>query len=238
MASRCSSCQVELRTGARFCSECGAPVGPDKGGSAGELEAPATDAAEPSAGRPPVAEPDGALDPAAAYLLEVQSEGKFRPWLLRRPYYSVGRDGAKIALADPGVSPRHLAVARVGEDWLVINRSYGQRMRVNGWELCQKTLRHGDAVRIGNTWLVFAAARPPGKAEPPAEGKAAAQCSLFLDGKPVASSAGEPLLIGRHPLCGVPVAAEKVAALHCLLSWLPDGLHVIDLDSDRGTILE
>jgi pSer/pThr/pTyr-binding forkhead associated (FHA) protein len=31
---------------------------------------------------------------------------------------------------------------------------------------------------------------------------------------------------------------EKVAALHCLLSWLPDGLHVIDLDSDQGTVVD
>src|SRR5262249_33215712 len=140
------------------------------------------------------------------YLLEVKSDSTFRPWELQRPYYSVGREGAKIALADPCVSLRHLAVARVGTDWLTINRSYGQRLRVNGWDLIQKTLRHGDAIRIGETWLVFAAATPPSPVPHP---QSATRCSLFREVKLVAVSTGQPLLVGSHPLCAVQVEGEK-----------------------------
>src|SRR5262249_33634517 len=93
------------------------------------------------------------LDPDMAYLLEVQPAGRFRPWPLHRPYHSVGRDGAKIALADPRVSRRHLSVARVGPDWLAINRSTRKSMHAGGRRLHQKTLRKGDVLRIGRTYL-------------------------------------------------------------------------------------
>src|SRR5205823_169122 len=101
--------------------------------------------------RPAGAPVSSGLEPTRDYLLELQPGGRFQPWKLRRPYYSVGREGTKIILADPHVSRRHLAVVRVGKDWLAINLS-DKQLRVNGWEVRQKTLRAGDVLRLGHTW--------------------------------------------------------------------------------------
>src|SRR4051812_45131809 len=136
MALRCPSCQAPLLDRARFCLECG---------SATNLPLRSDDPAVF-----PVVGPDSTCD----CLLELRPGERFQPWELRRPYYSVGREGTKILLTDPRVSRRHLAVVRVGTDWLVINLS-DKRLRVNGWEVGQKTLRSGDVLRIGHTWLVF-----------------------------------------------------------------------------------
>ncbi len=228
-----------------------------------ELQFDSVSVARPTPAPPP---PSGAaLDPALDYLVELQPGGRFRPWELRRPFYSVGREGAKISLADPRVSRRHLAVARAGPHWLAVNLS-DKRLRVNGGELRQKTLRHGDVVRVGQTWLVFVAATP---AQPPAplrrmagslarpaaandpgrpalpsatlgsldEDESAAQISLHAGGVPVASSAGLPLLVGSHPACPAALSGPGVAPFHCVFTWLPDGPHVVDLSSPGGTLL-
>jgi pSer/pThr/pTyr-binding forkhead associated (FHA) protein len=214
--------------------------------------------AAPGEAQPAAVEPGSRLDPAIDYLLQLLPGGEFRPWELKRPYYSVGREGAKIALADRRVSRRHLAVVRVGPDWLAINLSREKRLRVNGGELRQKTLRSGDALRIGDTWLVFAAGSPaqlPAPLRPmggryrsataaPAgtlgslEEDDDAQCSVYAGTRLAATSAGRPLLIGSHPLCPVRVQGAGVAALHCLLTWLPAGLHVLDLGGGSGTLLD
>jgi pSer/pThr/pTyr-binding forkhead associated (FHA) protein len=52
------------------------------------------------------------------------------------------------------------------------------------------------------------------------------------------SSVGQPLLIGSHPVCAVPLTGADVAPFHCLLAWLSAGLHLIDLDSGFGTQLD
>src|SRR5207245_1664984 len=152
------------------------------------------------------------------------------PWELRRPYYSVGREGTKIALTDPHVSRRHLAVVRVGMDWLAINLS-DKRLRVNGWEVRQKTLRSGDVLRIGQTWLVFTASTLPRPSAPlrpmagagqgtgpPLSPEASvatpdfakedelARLTLLAGGQSAGSTSGQPLLAGSHPLCGVLLA--------------------------------
>ncbi|MBI1917421.1 MAG: FHA domain-containing protein [Planctomycetes bacterium] len=193
------------------------------------------------------------LDATRDCLLELQPGGRFRPWELRRPYYSVGREGTKIILTDPHVSRRHLAVVRVGTDWLAINLS-DKRLRVNGWEVQQKTLRSGDVLRLGHTWLVFIAGtlpRPSAPLRPMAGtghatglvpisvGAAAtldsvdedelARFTLLAGGRPAGSTSGQPLLAGGHPICGVPLAGIGVAPFHCLFSWMPDGPHFFDL---------
>jgi pSer/pThr/pTyr-binding forkhead associated (FHA) protein len=212
------------------------------------------------------ADPALALDPALDYLLQLQPGGRFLPHPMPRPYYSVGREGAKIALADRRVSRRHLAVARVGPNWLAINLST-KRMRVNGCELRQKTLHAGDVVRLGDTWMVFVAGTParplpplqplPGKYSRAAlaagsrtafgfsgsigsleEEDSIVQCSVYSGTRLLASSVGQPLLIGSHPLSAVPLAGPGVAPFHCLLTWLSAGLHLIDLDSGWGTQLD
>lgn len=197
-----------------------------------------------------------------AALRQIQPGGSFRCWDLTRPYYSVGREGAKISLPDRHVSRRHLAVAQVGPDWLVINRS-DKGMRVNGEALTQKTLRSGDILRIGQTWLVFAAgkAASPGKSlrsmagrlvmgsgtrtagpgtleAPEDEVSETAQVRLLTGNRLVASSTGQPLLLGSHPLCAVRLSGTGIAPVHALLAWLLDGLHLLDLDSGRGTLLD
>jgi pSer/pThr/pTyr-binding forkhead associated (FHA) protein len=181
---------------------------------------------------------------------------------LTRPYYSIGRERAKIVLPDRHVSRRHLAVAQVGPDWLVINRSE-HGMRINGEALTQKTLRSGDILRIGQTSLVFDAGKTssPGKPlrsmagllarEPRArtaglrtletpedDASDAAQVRLLAGQRLAASSTGQPLLLGSHPVCTVRLTGTGIAPVHALLTWLLDGLHLLDLDSGQGTLLD
>jgi pSer/pThr/pTyr-binding forkhead associated (FHA) protein len=96
------------------------------------------------------------LEPGLDYLIELLPDQRVRPWPLTRPFYSIGRERAKISLADPRVSRRHVVLAQVGPDWVAIHdRRASKPMAVSGWQVVQKTLRRGDAIRIGKTWLVF-----------------------------------------------------------------------------------
>lgn len=198
------------------------------------------------------------LDPARDYLVARQPGGRLHLWELTRPFYSIGREGAKISLPDRRVSRRHLSLARVGSDWVVCNRS-DKRMRVNQRELVQRTLRSADVIRIGETWLLFFAGLAttplrPLRASGPNPGARggnlatlgsldqetapACQVSLLRNGQQVASSTGQPLLLGEHPRCGARLQGAGLASFHALLTWLDDGLHLVDLDSGRGTSLD
>jgi hypothetical protein len=267
MAMRCPSCQAVLSGGATFCLECGAAVNlsldsdkPVCNPSAGTVVETAPSAVPPSeddsalpsgtaAASPRLTEPSVSSDPGStrACLLELQPGGRFHPWELRRPFYSVGRERTKITLTDPHVSRRHLVVVRVGTDWLAINLS-DKRLRVNGWEVRQKTLRSGDVLRIGHTWLVFRAGRMPRPFAPlrPMAGAPSnqgvtvavpdavdtaefARLTLMAGGRLAGSTGGQPLLVGNHSLCGVSLSGAGVAPFNCLIVWLPDGPHFFDL---------
>src|SRR5262249_8633017 len=127
-------------------------------------------------------------------------------------------------------------------------------LRVNGWEVRQKTLRSGDVLRIGHTWLVFTASTLPSSALPLQPMGGAAQSSgtfseemtalatphsvgqdelarltLMAGGQPAGSTIGQPLLAGSHPLCGVRLSGAGVAPFHCFFCWQPDGPHFFDL---------
>src|SRR5262245_57092782 len=269
MPTRCPHCNSELPKGALRCPRCGPRAAPTALQSIGErgtfptelvgahpasigekstVPPPRSESAEPEEYGDlifdeEVSEPEApvqGLDPDLAYLLEVQPAGRFRPWPLRRPYHSVGRDGAKIALTDPRVSRRHLSVARVGPDWLAINRSARKSMHAGGRRLHQKTLRTGDVLRIGRTYLTFAESRSAGSPLRAMAGKlhgtqplpgghlatlgsldeeaSVAHCALHEGGHLLASSDGMPMLIGSHPVCAVVLSGPGVAAFHALLT--------------------
>jgi len=183
--------------GAKCCPFCGRPMDPVSGtctvclpaaSSSGTASSPGTHSRavgecvelEFEKSSAAVKEPAGKAPDAAsttAALRQIRPGTTLLRWDLTRPYYSIGRERAKIVLPDRHVSRRHLAVAQVGPDWLVINRSE-HGMRINGEALTQKTLRSGDILRIGQTSLVFDA----GKTSSP--------------GKPLRSMAG---LLAREP---------------------------------------
>src|SRR5437879_6123691 len=105
MAVHCPSCQAPLLDGVRFCLQCGAAIRPSSHPASAEtIPAPLVPCATPGEGEmlpaePPTAEylapqldspsPVGSgLDPTRDYLLELQPDGRFQRWKLRRPYYS------------------------------------------------------------------------------------------------------------------------------------------------------
>jgi pSer/pThr/pTyr-binding forkhead associated (FHA) protein len=90
------------------------------------------------------------------HLIELAQDAKLRPWPLKRPYYTVGREGAKITLPDRRVSRRHIVIAQLGPDWVALQDVRTEKpMTVNGRSLIQRTLCAGDVLRIGQTSLVF-----------------------------------------------------------------------------------
>lgn len=219
---------------------------------------------------------DSPLDPKLDYLIEILSDGRLRPWPLKRPYYSIGRDKAKISLADRAVSRRHLAMTKLGPDWVVMQDSRASKPpMISGWSLLQKTLRRGDVIRIGRTSLVFVPGRQTKISDPlrPLEGQLAdslnhkgpfsqqrddgvdsGNCrSRDLGGtldpdeddeddltflqlsqgqQHLATSQGEPILIGCHSLCTTRLDVAGVVPVHCLLNWVPEGVAVLKLGGE------
>jgi len=186
------------------------------------------------------------LDLAADSLMILSSDNAHAAHTLMRPYYSIGRGQSKIRLDDPRVSRWHLALVRLGTDWVVINRTENRSMQVGGWNLRQKTLDPADVIGIGETWLVFVPARARSAVElprgNPATGLAATLPSLndeddaallvlSADVREAARSSGRPLLIGSHSACDVITAGSRGAPFHAFISWLADGPMVNGLGS-------
>src|SRR5262245_15058881 len=69
---------------------------------------------------------------------------------------SIGRLSENgVALPHPSVSDRHAVIQRTGDGWKLARSSPASRITVNGKEVADQILKHGDVVTFGQMTMVF-----------------------------------------------------------------------------------
>jgi pSer/pThr/pTyr-binding forkhead associated (FHA) protein len=69
---------------------------------------------------------------------------------------SIGRDGAnELCLTDPKVSRRHCTIRQVDEGYELSDLDSRNGTFLNGIPVKHQMLKHGDAIRVGSSELVF-----------------------------------------------------------------------------------
>jgi pSer/pThr/pTyr-binding forkhead associated (FHA) protein len=148
----------------------------------------------------------------------------------------IGRDGADMALDDPGVSRDHAAIRPVGHGLEIEDLGSANGTSVNGTTIDgPQSLSDGDVVQVGNTRLavhiparrgdatVFADRTPPAR--------------LVVNGGPFVGEShpvATETLIGR---CDADFVLDdaQVSRRHAVVRWSGGGLTLEDLGSTNGT---
>ncbi len=147
----CARCGHQNPEEARFCSSCGAPLGP------GEEESTLTLSAVEAATEED--ELDRFLDglaPGVGMLVVRHGPNAGSSYRLEEPVTAIGRHpDSEIFLDDITVSRRHVVVERDGDGYTLrdvgsLNGTYVNRKRVD-----EAQLRYGDEVQIGRYRLSF-----------------------------------------------------------------------------------
>lgn len=149
----CARCGSRLVEGARFCPQCGAPVGPDE-----QQDVDRTTAAIDVGLFDPTSSLDGVpmLAAGTGMLVVVRGPNAGARFLLDRDRVVIGRHpDCDIFLHDVTVSRRHSEIRRTVqgfelEDLGSLNGSY-----LNGERVDARVLRTGDELQIGRFKLVF-----------------------------------------------------------------------------------
>ena len=261
----------------------GAPVSAVTGGTPGVGQSPAptgrpgghqaqqpvtvrpTPPAEPADGElqmqlpSEAAAPDGEiLEPPAAPWLAIPRNGvEFDAFSLDDSPHLVGKSPTcDLPLQDELASRFHVLVQVLGDRHFVIDVKSRRGTLVNGEPIMQTALRHGDVLRIGNTFLVYVGkelhrtARVPLRPLLPnaaislddrsqLEVRTGNRPKLsFIDGKQVAfSSSDAQALVGTHPACKWKVVDPGVAPFHAQLAWINGEPQFWDLYSGMGTFV-
>jgi hypothetical protein len=206
--------------------------------------------AETIESRPSPVPTEWSLDSRFAALVQLAADGTpVAVRALERPFYSIGRGNCKIRIDDPRVSRFHVSLIRVGGRWVAINRTEKRAMQIAGWNLRQKTLERGDAIRIGETWLVYVPAAADAEKGKTAgiqpielaalkrvetlpsldEEDETALLVLRSGGREIARTSGRTVMIGAHDSCDATCGGPGAAPFRCFLNWTADGPAVVSL---------
>ncbi len=163
----CTQCGHENPDQARFCSQCGSKMQPERPadttttisfGSSSEADADRVDAPELSAADAAAIE---ALPPGSALLVVQRGPSAGSRFLLDTDEVTAGRHpDSEIFLDDVTVSRRHAVFRRTSDGYLVadvgsLNGTYVNRDRID-----EVLLSGGDEVQIGKYRLVYFAGQP------------------------------------------------------------------------------
>ncbi len=156
---------------------------------------------------------------------------------------------------DPGVQPRHAAIERRGNDYVLKSLAVQQGVTVNGNRIETVTLREGDRIGISNYELSFhlrRASAPGARAMAPpraairtdvgptvsAQGAAAsAPCLTDTGGARHELRPGAPTTLGRAMDNDIVVADASVSRHHATIVPQNGGFALRDLSSQNGTFI-
>ncbi|MCO5171035.1 MAG: FHA domain-containing protein [Planctomycetes bacterium] len=198
-------------------------------------------------------------DPAATDRLRVILEegGQSRPFEFDAEQITIGRtaDNA-VRISDALSSRHHCQIKRGPAGWVVTDLKSRNGTKLNGEPLtADHVLRPGDRIEVGESIVHFAekrGARQPSvktkRREKPAEAPAAAapdgppltaadRPALVVAGQRVAL-ASFPFVIGRKKSCGLPLDDGDVSNEHCMVVEDEGALHLVDLGSTNGTLVD
>ena len=99
---------------------------------------------------------EGGLVPAPGAAVRAFLRGAGGAWELAQPVTLIGRSRrCDVVLGDPNVSRQHAEVRRDGERFVLRDLGSTNGTRVNGREVRQAVLRHGDRIELATTELRF-----------------------------------------------------------------------------------
>lgn len=149
----CDQCGTELVEGARFCSQCGAPVA---GQESEDIDR--TTAAIDVGALDPTTTLEGVptLESGTGMLVVVRGPNAGARFLLDRDRTVIGRHpDCEIFLHDVTVSRRHSEVRRSGNAFTVHDLGSLNGTYVNGERVDERRLESGDEVQVGRFKLLF-----------------------------------------------------------------------------------
>lgn len=157
----CARCGHQNPEDARFCSSCGAPLGPGEN----EETTLTLSAVEAATEEDELERYLDGLAPGVGMLVVRHGPNAGSSYRLDAAVTAIGRHpDSEIFLDDITVSRRHVVVEQLGNGYVLrdvgsLNGTYVNRKRVD-----EAPLRHGDEVQIGRYRLTFVLGGTPGPA--------------------------------------------------------------------------
>ena len=98
-------------------------------------------------------------DHLVGYLAVLGSEPTEQRYPLRGSKTVVGRENADISTGDPTMSIHHFEIEKRGKELFIRDLGSTNHTKVNGQKIKATTLKPGDRIQAGLTFLVFLAAQ-------------------------------------------------------------------------------
>ena len=154
---------------------------------------------------------------------------------LGRPFTLIGaRNRAHLHLLSSTISRNHACIISTDSGLYLRDLASRTGVVVNGRRAKEVDLRDGDSVQIGSFKFKFT--DPAGPVRFPVAAKVPA-AMLEIDGATLTPVDGRSVLIGRRPVCDIPLLEASVSNTHALIFEV-NGQHFIrDLGSRTGTLV-
>ena len=210
--------------------------------------APTKPIAPPSVGKPPGSRMKTPItlpaNNASEYcFIHLSGQGEARIRVLPKKPIAIGREPANdIVVLDGPVSKRHARLTFAPEGMTLWDVGSKNGTFVNDEKITSKKLKEGDAVRVGNAYLIFGRVDTPdgriaGTLTPNAPEQNALAMLSGKDGFPPGTKfvVGEsPLLIGSEGPNNVCLDDASLSPFHAHVAGSPEGVRIADLSSATG----
>lgn len=175
--------------------------------------------------------------------VQLTTGGQARVYVLPKKPIAIGREPANdIVVLDGPVSKRHARLTFSPEGMTLWDVGSKNGTYVNDEKVTSKKLKEGDAVRVGNAFLLFARVDTPdgrigGTITPNAPEQNAAAILSARAGLPPGSKfalGDSPLLIGSESPNNICISDPRVSPFHAQIAITPEGVRIVDLNSASG----
>jgi len=99
----------------------------------------------------------GATEDIVGYLVAADSKTLEQQYPLRGTKIVVGREDADVNIGDPTMSILHFEIEKRGGEFFIRDLDSTNQTKVNGQKIKSTTLKAGDRIQAGLTFLVFLA---------------------------------------------------------------------------------
>jgi len=152
------------------------------------------------------------------------------------------REGCKVHLPDPRVSPAHVALVNDGTKIIAVDLVTQSGTKLNGLPLEYEELNHGDVIEVASWTFEVRIERGPNY-------ERADEHAMDLDQSPpkvtlqhvnsdrLLQPNRDICVIGRRPGCDIHVDDSRVSRAHALIVTYYDHPAVVDLLTSNGTFV-
>ena len=137
-----------------------------------------------------------------------------------------------LKLDIPDISESQLALVRMGNKWLFMDRGDKDLALFNGSPRRQKIFHQSQKVhcKIGKTWILYLGSNSP---EPESQQPEAPHLEIQI-ARASHKSYSAPLLIGRHPACDIKINSDNAKDFEALIYWNLHGIFLEKLPNSNS----